>query len=191
VGVGAIIVDGGRVLLLKRTKEPEAGCWGIQGGAIEFGETTEEAARRELRVELGVECEIVRLLGITDHILPGEGIHWISPVFLAKIETGTPKNAEPEKHSEMRWLTWKTCRKGGPCPRRTPSSFCASTSGRRGRRSVGRGRVQPPATGYWRAGSKEEVTYPTALVHYGSQIAWRGFLGSLSFSVNFAESPTR
>ena len=90
--------------MLKRTKEPEAGCWGIQGGAIEFGETTEEAARRELRVELRVECEIVRLLGITDHILPGEGIHWISPVFLAKLETGTPKDAEPEKHSEMRWF---------------------------------------------------------------------------------------
>ena len=103
-GVGAIIVDGDWVLLLKRTKEPEAGCWGIQGGAIEFGETTEEAARRELREELGVECEIVRLLGITDHILPGEGIHWISPVFLAKLETGTPKDAEPEKHSEMRWF---------------------------------------------------------------------------------------
>ena len=45
-GVGAIIVDGGRVLLLKRKKEPEAGCRCIQGGAIEFGETTEEAARR-------------------------------------------------------------------------------------------------------------------------------------------------
>jgi 8-oxo-dGTP diphosphatase len=42
-------VDGGRVLLLKRKKEPEAGCWGIRGGALEFGEITEEAARRELR----------------------------------------------------------------------------------------------------------------------------------------------
>jgi ADP-ribose pyrophosphatase YjhB (NUDIX family) len=62
-GVGAIIVDGGRVLLLKRKKEPEAGCWGIRGGALVFGEITEEAARRELREKLGVECEVVRLLG--------------------------------------------------------------------------------------------------------------------------------
>ena len=43
--MGAIVVEGGRVLLLKRKKEPEARLWGIQGGAIEFGETA-EAARR-------------------------------------------------------------------------------------------------------------------------------------------------
>jgi mutator protein MutT len=103
-GVGAIVVDDGQVLLLKRKKEPEAGCWGVQGGAIEFGETVEEAARRELREELGVECEVVRLLGVTDHILPDEGTHWVSPVFLARISSGAPRNAEPEKHSEMRWF---------------------------------------------------------------------------------------
>ena len=45
-----------------------------------------------------------KALGFTNHILPGEGIHWISPVFLARIETGIPKNAEPEKHPEMRWF---------------------------------------------------------------------------------------
>lgn len=70
VGVGTIVVDAGRVLLLKRKKEPEAGLWGIQGGAVEFGETVEAAARRELEEELGVGCEIVGLLGVTDHILP-------------------------------------------------------------------------------------------------------------------------
>jgi len=104
VGVGAIVIDGGRVLLLKRKKEPEAGLWGIQGGAVEFGETIDQAVERELKEELGIECEIVRLLGVTDHIVPEEGVHWVSPVFLAKITSGTPKNAEPEKHSEMRWF---------------------------------------------------------------------------------------
>ncbi len=103
-GVGAIVVNGGRVLLLKRKKESEAGLWGIQGGAVEFGETIDQAVERELKEELGVECEIVRLLGVTDHIVPEEGAHWVSPVFLARISSGTPKNAEPEKHSEMRWF---------------------------------------------------------------------------------------
>lgn len=54
--------------------------------------------------EVGRRVRGRKALGFTNHILPGEGIHWISPVFLARIETGIPKNAEPEKHSEMRWF---------------------------------------------------------------------------------------
>ena len=102
--MGAIVVDESRVLLLKRRQEPEAGRWGIQGGAVEFGESVEDRARRELGEELGVECEVVRLLGVTDHILSEEGVHWVSPVFLARISSGTPKNAEPEKHSGIGWF---------------------------------------------------------------------------------------
>ena len=104
VGVGAIVIDAGRVLLLRRKKEPERGRWGIQGGTVEFGEIIEEAAKRELKEELGIEAEIVTLLGVTDHIVPEEGVHWVSPVFLARITSGTPRNAEIEKHSEMRWF---------------------------------------------------------------------------------------
>ncbi len=104
VGVGAIVVDRGRVLLLKRRKEPEAGCWGIQGGAVEFGETIEDAVKRELKEELSVEGELVALLGVTDHILPHAGVHWVSPVFLARIASGSPKNVERDKHSDLRWF---------------------------------------------------------------------------------------
>lgn len=112
VGVGAIVVEGRRVLLLKRKREPEAGLWGIQGGAVEFGERVEQAVKRELAEELGVRCEIVRLLGVTDHILPEDGVHWVSPVFLVRIASGTPKNAEPEKHSELRWFDLKDLPEG-------------------------------------------------------------------------------
>ncbi len=104
VGVGAIVVDQDRVLLLKRRKEPEPGCWGIQGGAVKFGETIEDAVKRELKEELSVEVELVALLGVTDHILPHAGVHWVSPVFLARIASGSPKNAERDKHSDLRWF---------------------------------------------------------------------------------------
>jgi len=104
VGVGAIVVDRGRVLLLKRRKEPESGCWGIQGGAVEFGESIEDAVKREVKEELSVEVELVALLGVTDHILPHAGVHWVSPVFLARIASGSPKNAERDKHSDLRWF---------------------------------------------------------------------------------------
>ena len=44
------------------------------------------------------------MLGVTDHILPHAGVHWISPVFLARISSGTPENAERDKHSDLRWF---------------------------------------------------------------------------------------
>jgi 8-oxo-dGTP diphosphatase len=75
VGVGAIVVDRGRVWLSKRRKELEPGCWGIQGGAVEFGESIEDAVKRELKEELSVEVELVALLSVTDHILPHAGVH--------------------------------------------------------------------------------------------------------------------
>ena len=104
VGVGAIIVQAGKVLLLKRCKPPEAGCWGIQGGALEFGETLEHAVHREVKEELGVEVVIERLLGVTDHILPDERVHWVAPVFEVKIVAGVPENLEPTKHAGLAWF---------------------------------------------------------------------------------------
>ena len=104
VGVGALIVEDGHMLLLRRLKPPEAGCWGIQGGAVEFGERVDAALMREVREELDVEAEIVAPLGVTDHILPDEGRHWVSPVFLVRVAAGTPRNAEPAKHSDLRWF---------------------------------------------------------------------------------------
>ena len=104
VGVGAVIVQDGKVLLLKRRKPPEAGCWGIQGGAVEFGETLEGAAKREVREELGIDVTLKRLLGVTDHILPNENVHWVSPVFDVEIVMGTPRNLEPTKHAALAWF---------------------------------------------------------------------------------------
>jgi 8-oxo-dGTP diphosphatase len=105
VGVGAMITRQDEVLLLERVKEPEAGYWSIQGGAVEFGEPIEEAVRREVAEELGVNCEIITLLGVTNHILPEQAIHWVSPVFWVKIAAGHPYNREPDKHRDLRWFS--------------------------------------------------------------------------------------
>ncbi len=104
VGVGAVIFERNQILLLKRLKEPEVGYWSIPGGAIEFGETIEEAVKRELQEELAAEVDIVTLLGVTNHILPEEKLHWVSPVFLVKIIAGIPKNVEADKHSDLCWF---------------------------------------------------------------------------------------
>ncbi len=105
VGVGAVIFDHDQILLLKRLNAPEIGYWAIQGGSVEFGETIEAAIQREVWEELGVESEIVTLLGVTNHILPDEEQHWVAPVFLMRITSGTPQNMEPHKHEHLQWFS--------------------------------------------------------------------------------------
>lgn len=104
VGVGAVIVnEENEVLLLRRIKAPESGCWTIPGGTVEFGERIEDTLIREIKEELGVDCEIVHLLGVTNHIVPEEKTHWVSPCFLVEIN-GVPENKEPHSHSDINWF---------------------------------------------------------------------------------------
>jgi 8-oxo-dGTP diphosphatase len=104
-GVGVLLVDEqGRVLLTLRKLSPEAGCWSIVGGKLDFLESLEGCAIREAREEAGVEIAIERLLCVTDHRLPGEGQHWVSPAFLGRIVSGEARNCEPQKTREVRWF---------------------------------------------------------------------------------------
>ena len=102
VGCGAAIVLDGRILLLKRVKTPEAGCWSLAGGKIDFGEGWRDAVIRETREELGITLTETRLLCVVDLMV--EGQHWVSPVLLATAFEGEPANMEPEKHSDIGWF---------------------------------------------------------------------------------------
>ncbi len=70
VGIGAVILRPGSVLLVRRGKPPAAGQWSIPGGAQELGETAEQAARRELMEETGVEAGPLTLVANVDSIHP-------------------------------------------------------------------------------------------------------------------------
>lgn len=72
VGVGAVIVDEGLVLLVKRKYEPLAGQWSLPGGAVEVGETLEECVAREMREETGLEVEIGPVIEVFDRITRDE-----------------------------------------------------------------------------------------------------------------------
>jgi 8-oxo-dGTP diphosphatase len=105
VGVGVLLVDDGRrALLTLRLFPPEAGCWSIVGGKLDYLESLEQCAIREAREEVGVDIAIQSLLCVTEHRLPAERQHWISPAFLAQILHGSPSNCEPEKTQEVRWF---------------------------------------------------------------------------------------
>ncbi|HSC45501.1 MAG TPA: NUDIX domain-containing protein [Candidatus Acidoferrum sp.] len=105
VGVGVMVVDDERrVLLTLRRRAPEAGCWSILGGKLDYLEKLSECAVREAREEAGVEVELLRLLCVTDHLLPEEGQHWIAPAYLGRVVGGDAKNCEPEKTEEVKWF---------------------------------------------------------------------------------------
>ncbi|MDE2459542.1 MAG: NUDIX domain-containing protein, partial [Rhodospirillales bacterium] len=63
VGIGIVLLKDDEVLLVRRGKPPAAGSWSLPGGKQELGETAEEAARRELREETGLECGPMVLAG--------------------------------------------------------------------------------------------------------------------------------
>jgi|SRR5208337_2057150 len=69
VGVGAVIIQEGRVLLVKRGHPPLAGEWSIPGGVLEVGETLRKAAVREALEETGLVVEPQDLLGVFDRIV--------------------------------------------------------------------------------------------------------------------------
>jgi len=68
VGVGAVIVQDGRVLLVKRKYEPLAGQWSLPGGAVEVGETLEACLVREMLEETGLEIRVGPVIEVFDRI---------------------------------------------------------------------------------------------------------------------------
>jgi 8-oxo-dGTP diphosphatase len=68
LGVGAVVVDGARVLLVKRGHEPLKGEWSLPGGVVELGETLESAIAREVQEETGLEVEVGPIVDVLDRL---------------------------------------------------------------------------------------------------------------------------
>jgi 8-oxo-dGTP diphosphatase len=68
VGVGGVVIEDGRALLVRRASEPLRGEWSIPGGTLELGETLEEGVARELLEETGLEVRVVELIEVFDRI---------------------------------------------------------------------------------------------------------------------------
>ncbi len=100
--VGAILTDGGRILLIRRGHEPEAGRWSLPGGRIEPGETDHQALVREVREETGLEVTPGSLAGAVDRPAPGGRILAIRD-YLATITGGTL--AAGDDADDARWFS--------------------------------------------------------------------------------------
>jgi ADP-ribose pyrophosphatase YjhB (NUDIX family) len=109
VGVACIIHDGnGRILLMKRGEQArdERGRWDICGGAIEFGESVDDAVRRELMEELCAEPVDIRFLTAYDAHREHEGdrTHWVQMVHAVQVDPVKVAIGEPHKIAEIGWF---------------------------------------------------------------------------------------
>jgi 8-oxo-dGTP diphosphatase len=97
VGVGAVVVDGGRVLLVRRANEPLKGEWSLPGGAVECGETLAAAIGREVLEETGLEIEVGSIVDVIDRIrLDPDGrvrYHYVLIDFVCRPRGGTLASA--------------------------------------------------------------------------------------------------
>jgi ADP-ribose pyrophosphatase YjhB (NUDIX family) len=107
IGVGAVIVQDGRVLLIRRAKAPLLGEWSLPGGVLECGEMLRDATKREVLEETGLAVEVDDMLGIYERIIPGDDgrtrYHYVLIDFLCR-----PAGGEPQAGSdaaEVRWFS--------------------------------------------------------------------------------------
>jgi len=106
VGVAAIILNRGKVLLVKRGVEPGKGRWSIPGGAVELGEGLHGALKREVGEECGLDVEVDRLMDVVENLVPDERgllrFHYVVVYLLARLRGGTLKPADDA--ADARWV---------------------------------------------------------------------------------------
>lgn len=110
IGVGIMVLKDGRVLLGRRNDDPEKadsllhgeGQWTMPGGKLGFGESLQDAARRELLEETGLKSNGLELMSVTNDI--ARDAHFVTIGFLCREFKGEPKSMEPEEITEWRWF---------------------------------------------------------------------------------------
>ena len=113
IGVGGLVVDKGKLLLIRRAYEPSSGLWSIPGGLLEVGESLEEAVVREIEEETGIKVEVKELLDVLNFVIKDEAgkvkYHYVLIDFLAKPVGG---ELRPSRETlDVRWVSLKDIEK--------------------------------------------------------------------------------
>jgi len=105
MGVGAVIVDEGRVLLIRRGHEPMKGHWSLPGGLLELGESLIEGVQREVREETGLIIEVLELIELLDRIHRQDErvrYHYVIADYLCQVVGG---NLQADSDADaVRWV---------------------------------------------------------------------------------------
>ncbi|AAT43548.1 NUDIX hydrolase [Picrophilus oshimae] len=91
VAAGALVLKNNKFLLVKRMDEPDAGLWAVPGGKLEYGETLEQCAVREIKEETNIDIKINGIASITEIIL--KDFHYVIIDYLAEYLSGSIKSS--------------------------------------------------------------------------------------------------
>lgn len=100
--VGAVVVDEGALLLVRRGRGAAIGSWSVPGGRVELGETMEQAVRRELLEETGLVADAVTHLGFVERI--GDGWHFVIHDFVVTVSDRRAAVAADDA-DEIEWVS--------------------------------------------------------------------------------------
>ena len=106
VAVGAVIMnDDNDVLIGKRgpNTSDDNGLWDFFGGKVELGESCENAIKREIKQELGIEVDVLKLINLVENIT--DDAHWLNLCYLCEIKDGELQIMEKDKFSQIMWIS--------------------------------------------------------------------------------------
>jgi 8-oxo-dGTP diphosphatase len=106
VGLGAIVIHEGKILLGKRLGKHGTGTWSPPGGLLDFNEEIQKGVERELFEETGIEGKCGELFTVTNNIFLDEGKHTITLFYFCEVKEGKPKVTEPDKIEKWDYFSW-------------------------------------------------------------------------------------
>jgi len=106
VGIAVMVVKDNRVLLGKRKNAHGSGTWAFPGGHLEFNESIETCAKREVLEETGIQIKNLRYGPYTNDIFTDENKHYVTLFVTADYDSGTPMVKEPHKCEKWGWFQW-------------------------------------------------------------------------------------
>ena len=104
VGIGVFIFKNGKFLVGHRKGSHGEGTWALPGGHLEFGESFERAAEREVAEENGLEIQNIEFGAVTNDIFESENKHYVTIWMISMWKSGEPEILEPHKCLEWRWV---------------------------------------------------------------------------------------
>lgn len=106
VGVAVIVVRRDKLLLGLRRSSHGAGTWQFPGGHLEYGESVEGCAEREVLEETGLSITAIRRGPWSNDVFEVEGKHYVTLFMLAESAEGEPEVREPQKCDRWEWFAW-------------------------------------------------------------------------------------
>lgn len=105
VGLGVAVIRNGKVLVGQRHNAHGDGAWCFPGGHLEFGESFEKCAEREVREETGLTIQNIRYITATNDFFESAVKHYVTIYMQADWKSGIPQVLEPEKMDQWQWRT--------------------------------------------------------------------------------------